>query len=1609
MTNQHDRIEDLADAHVHGLLSDVESQQLLEHCRQCESCQQTLQRAVDRLEAMLQVPEEEVSPQSIQQVMSKIRNPEAPAQIVEKRQLKPDSPVGTSTWREKLWFAVTIAAAILATLNIYWVSQAPSRYNLIVYGQNELFSGTSGAVRVALFDTIKQEPVSATEVQVDLFNERTRENIRLASFVTNANGTGTPRFELPDWTGDQIELRVSAATGWTPESITRRIKLKRNWRLMLSSDKPVYQPGQKIHSRCLALRNLDQKPVAGQEVTWKVVDPKGNLISKQNSVTSNFGITSFDCQLSSELIQGLYRIECELAEAASAITVDVKDYVLPKFKVDVSLDRTFYEPNQKVIGNVKADYFFGKPVADGSVEVTIRDSPGQFSGSKTVTVSLDANGQGKFNFRTNEQFAEETIEQTVNVAVTDQVGQQHDRSVTFPVTKRPLKIELIPESSPLLDGIANRIFVFASYADGKPAKTRISVTGIDRELVTSRYGVASFDYTPKADPSNKLQDLHESNAPHLQAFDLTVSAADEHGRRVSQQFELSAAGISNNFLLTTDKAVYDGGQTLKLTCIGGDAQPILIDIVKDRQTLLTETVQMQDGTGTTQIDLPPELEGTLQICAYRLDSPSLPIKKLRTIFVRSASDLKITTRLDKESYRPGESAKLTLKVTDEAGNPAPGAVGLAVIDAAVNSVHASKPGLQQAFFAIDQELLKPVYQIYPWYPRFSHDSDLQREELEMAAFSRISSQSSHEKQLAQLLDFMEEDPSVFEVLKREDIDELADSVWLPDGAFELLRGNQSIHSLTATTAGKNQRDFDRWRSKRIGLATTLWFILGVFVVVLFLSSMSFRVAECAVIVVILLVLTGMLLPAVQQVREAARRTQAMNNLRQIGLAINNAEEAGLKFPQSKSSSSAASPYVRKWFPETLLWRPEIITDDQGHATVDVELADSITTWQVTTNAVSEAGKLGGDTTSLKVFQPFFVDINLPTSFTRYDEVTVPIVVYNYSQEKQTVQIAIEEADWFELTGDDSNSVQSISMEANETKSIALPMKLLRIGDHQLKVTAAAKTDESDIADAIVRSVKIVPEGKRIESVVNGSIEGESIHAFEIPSNAVDQSGSAIVKIYPTRFSQIVEGLDAVFQRPHGCFEQTSSTTYPSVLALNYLRQTGKSIPEVEVKAQQYIELGYQRLLTFEVAGGGFDWFGNPPANRILTAYGLMEFADMSAVTTVDPELIRRTRKWLLDQQRADGSWASESHGLHARASDGSNLSTTAYIAWAVYGDSTSSSESRLTLKYLLDHSPEEIKSPYQLALVCNALFAMNAEERAVPYVNQLVSLQKSSSNRKFAWWSEPSTSQTLFLGAGQSADIESTAMATLALLSAKSHSPQVAAALKWLVKEKDPQGTWHSTQATVLALKALLQGTGVAIGEMQPRQVDVKLDGKSIQSLTIPVDQFEVVQQVIIPELGKGKHSIELDETGRGSSFQLVTRHHINDPKSSAEALEIDLAYERTEFAVRESVEVEATVTSHLTESAPMVMVTLPIPPGFAIQREAFDGLVEGRRIEKYDITPRSAMLYLRELAPGQTIRFKYYLSATMPLKVTAPPATVYLYYTPEIKGICKATMLTAQ
>ena len=1586
------------DAYVHGLLSPAEAREVEQQCESSRVWQAALDEARQRLELLRSVPTTEASDTLIRETLAKIDR-----ETDRHRRLK------RVMFRTLAW-AAAASIAVVGGLHLYYASLSPSPYDLRVFGQTELLADSQAALRVQLFDRSRQAGVEGVPVRVELRNPKQNQVARLAAFQTAADGSAPFRFQLPDWKNGDYELHVIAEGRGAHEEITRTVKLKRSWNLMLSTDKPVYQPGQTIRCRTLALRRPDLEPVAGRDAVFSVTDPKGNVIYKPRGVTSKFGIASIDCPLATEIIEGPYTIACTIDDTTSRLTVEVKKYVLPKFKVAVELDEPYYEPGRTVRGTVQCDYFFGQPVAGAEVRIRVSATDVKPTVLRELTAATDATGRAAWEFTLptslvgREQDAGDA-RIAVEAEVTDTAGQTASRSLSRIVTARPLRVELIPEAGTLLRGVSNTVYAFASYADGRPADVRLVVSGLANELQTGELGTTSFEITPTTENVS-----------------VTVRALDADGRVAQQHVQLPCGASDRDFLIRTDKAVYDGGDTMHLVALGGGREPIFVDFIKDGQTILTQSFDFVDGRGEYQFDLPPDVFGTLEIVAYRFGPSALPVRQNRVVYVRQASNLQIDARLDRPEYRPGESAKLVLAVTDADGRPAPGAVSLAAVDEAVFSVLDQAPGMEQRFFTLEEELLKPIYAIYPWSPDLTSSVPVEdRARFEQALFSRCAAARKQQAPdraalLQELVDAGDVTPRMLEVLNNPELDQLLN--WLPDSSrLRAVLGEQSQCTLWATSYPAKAQRTSSERTSGLRMMRYTWTVLGitfalVTVVMLCVAYRSTVLLYVGAGVLLFLLLVSVLMPSLSRARELSYRALDASNLSALDKAIQirDASSPERAAPSPAAGPAAAPPRIREWFPETLLWRPELVTDDQGQVSLDVELADSITTWRLSASAVAADGRLGGTQSAIRVFQPFFVDLNLPVALTRFDEIAIPVVVYNYLDEPQTVDLTLDDAPWFERLSD---AAQQTTLAARAVESVSYRIRVLTVGHHQLQITARGR----GVADAVKRSIEVVSNGRPVEQVFNGTLQRPADLTLTVPDTAIPGSIEALVKVYPTSFSQLVEGLDTIFQQPYGCFEQTSSTTYPNVLALDYLRRTGKSVPEVEAKARQYIHLGYQRLLGFEVANGGFDWFGRPPANRTLTAYGLMEFMDMARVHDVDPQLIERTRTWLIGQRQADGSWSPEQHRMHVDPTQGgklATLSTTAYIAWAVFGGETSSADPGRTQQYLLAHPADTIADPYVLALVCNALLALDPAGTTVqPYVARLESLSQAAPDGKTRWWEQAVGARTQFYGGGRAGNVETTALAALALIHADGNPTTIRGALAWLAEQRDALGTFQSTQATVLALKALLAGTGRPLGGDKERRIEIALDNSAKLDVNVPAEQAEVMEQVDLSDrLAAGAHRLVLtDRSDTGAGYQVMLRYYVPQPPTAAaaptsEPLAIRIDYDRTNLQVSDTVTATATVINQRPTPAPMVILDLPIPAGFSLAAADLERLVTAGTIAKFQLNARSAVIYLLELKPGVPLELQYHLQATMPVRLTVPPARAYEYYNPDTKGTSQPTQL---
>ena len=688
--------------------------------------------------------------------------------------------------------------------------------------------------------------------------------------------------------------------------------------------------------------------------------------------------------------------------------------------------------------------------------------------------------------------------------------------------------------------------------------------------------------------------------------------------------------------------------------------------------------------------------------------------------------------------------------------------------------------------------------------------------------------------------------------------------------------------------------------------------------------------------------------------------------------------------------------VRRYFPETLLWKPELITDDKGTARLDVPLADSITTWRLAMSAVSQNGELGSATTGIRVFQDFFVDIDFPVALTQHDQVSVPVAVFNYLEKPQTVKLELQAGDWYRLHDEPTRSLE---IAPNEVKRVYFTLEALKPGSHALTLKAFG----SEMADAVERRVRVEPDGRRHEQVFNGRLNANLNREFTIPANAINGANDLFVKIYPGAFSQVVEGLDGIFRMPHGCFEQTSSTTYPNILVLDYMIRNKMTKPEIELKARNFINIGYQRLLSYEVRGGGFEWFGKSPAHNVLTAYGLMEFADMAKVHDVDPKVIERTRNWLMSQQAGDGSWTPTQGGIAEGAINafrGAKLRTTAYIAWALAESGPVDPKLTRAMDYIAANMANE-NDNYTLGLCANALAAAQRKE-AEQVINRLETAKIVED--KLAHWK--SAVEGVMHGRGGTQEIETTAIIAQAFLKARRHTAVAHQALAWLIAKKDARGTWHSTSATVHAMRALLASTDSAGGTEDDLTIEVIANGEAAQRVEITPDTSDVFRLISLRHLVKpGRNTVVLEPSGKGNlAYQIVGVHYepwadSGEPPAQQPPLTIDVAYDTTTLKKNDTLGVKVTVAYHDEGNADMTLVDLGIPPGFQVLPEYFQGLKDEGLIERFNITGRQVTLYFRKIENGKPVQFEYELKAKYPVKAKAPKSVAYQYYEPEVRA----------
>src|SRR6185437_7902123 len=216
-----------------------------------------------------------------------------------------------------------------------------------VLADRTYIAGAPAAVRVVVTDS-NNEPLTGS-LHIAL-GERTLFDGRL-----NRRGTASAEFRLPTGLTGASEIRYVAATAIGETEVKEAVQIQDKVSILLTTEKPIYQPGQTIHVRALALDRAAHNAAVARKLVFEIEDSRGNKVFKSATQTDNFGVASAEFTLADEVNLGAYHLRAVLdpGDNRAETTLNVDRYVLPKFKVALEFTgkaRHGYRPGDHITG-----------------------------------------------------------------------------------------------------------------------------------------------------------------------------------------------------------------------------------------------------------------------------------------------------------------------------------------------------------------------------------------------------------------------------------------------------------------------------------------------------------------------------------------------------------------------------------------------------------------------------------------------------------------------------------------------------------------------------------------------------------------------------------------------------------------------------------------------------------------------------------------------------------------------------------------------------------------------------------------------------------------------------------------------------------------------------------------------------------------------------------------------------------------------------------------------------------------------------------------------------------------------------------------------------------
>ena len=1102
----------------------------------------------------------------------------------------------------------------------------------------------------------------------------------------------------------------------------------------------------------------------------------------------------------------------------------------------------------------------------------------------------------------------------------------------FSVLNGNLDLSFYPEGGDLVNKLPARIYFKAARPDGKAAEIQgvvLDENGKELQKFSSfHHGMGSFRLSENDYSKCKVK--------------ITSPAG------IKKLFRLPPAH-QNGLVMSTEDDLSFSKENVKLKIYSSqDIEGIrLISSIRE-EMVTSQTVNLKKGANTVSLKS-GKRQGVMRISL--LDSYSNPLCE-RVIYRNRDQNMQIRIVAEKNEYMPRQAVNLSISTTLPDGSPVPADLAISVVDDRVLSYADDKSANILARLYLEKDLHGEVEEVNFYFDKkeeksaramdllmgtrgwrkFEWKNALQEKDVRLTDQIFYNEMKDH---LAQLRGRYEEREQFrkFEMAAGEVVDE---NVLLPMAINEVL--NDPQEKPAAEPAQKEDR-----ANKELAKIKAMEEVLD-------LDDMQEKDMEF----------------------EDKKRDRYRYSM----------FAAVRVFPQVKYSSTKTD--VRTDFRQTLLWAPRVKTDSFGNAKVSFYLNDSITSFKIKAEGASQAGGAGSGELSIESRLPLYSDIRMPFAFSAGDKIELPIILNNETSTVLSVATALKIPAFMKGS---TNLNNKISIDAKSGKTLYLPFTLSQ-GTGKIDFSAEA----SGLFDRLNREISVYPAGFPVEGAVSGNIKGTKTFNIDIPEKVVSGSINAKLEFYPSPTSSLLSGIEGMLREPCGCFEQTSSSTYPNIVILNYLRENEISSPEIEKKALDLLKRGYSKLTGFECKEKGYEWFGQGAGHEALTAYGLMEFKDMAKVTDiVDMDMVKRTALWMLQRRNEQGGFKRNDRALDTFGNASPEV-TDAYITWA------------MTEAGLKNEIDKEIKKSAESALKTKDAYRISMALLAVVNSKLHINLKDSLLNKlrtlKTAEGFYKGEGRSITSSTGTAFDIEATSLAVMAQLRCGTQAAVLNDSVSWLLKGRS-HGSFGATQSTILALKCLTEYATASRVTQSAGDIYVKINGQDVRSFHFEKGHQGAIKIEGLAEwLNIGQNQVEITvKSNQALPFSMNMDYNTLVPNQHKECtVRMELKTDQTEVKVGELYAVDVELKNISETGIGSTMVRVGVPAGLEKNLKQLQELKKEGKIASFETTAREVILYFRGMAPQETKNIPLRFNAAYPGEFTGKASSAYEYYTKDKK-----------